>query len=116
MARSIPRDRALTAEDRAYLHSRGLHAEVERLDEMYGSAEEEDLLETDDDPNERMPYSDWGYADLQEEIKLRNAGDYRAPEHVMSATGKKDDLVSRLEEDDARYPQAADLSYAESAG
>ena len=55
--------------------------------------EDEAEAETDED-DEVAPYSEWEYADLQNEAKERD----------LSAKGSKEQLIQRLEEHDAAQP------------
>lgn len=66
-------------------------------DESNSDDAEEDESEDgeDDDSEEAAPYAEWDYADLKEEAGNRN----------LSKSGSKEQLVKRLEEDDASAPE-----------
>lgn len=88
MARKVPTDRSLSAEDREYLHSRGQHALVARMDAEYGDSEAEP------DEGEELPdYESMTVDALRSEIAGRGL-----PQPGASA--KKADLISALERDD----------------
>lgn len=106
MARTIPNDQPLSDEDREYLLIRGKVGLIEHLDREFPSKSdepeeevqpasqqpvEEDFLEDDEDDEDDGPvYENLAVADLKAELKRRG----------LSPDGKKDDLVSRLYNDD----------------
>jgi hypothetical protein len=86
MSRDVPMDRALSDEDRTYLHARGQHQTVEMLDERFGTADDGDnevVVDTD--------YEEWTVKDLQDELKERG----------LPVSGKQSELAARLHEHDA---------------
>lgn len=85
MARSVDRNKPLSDYDRAYLESRGMDALIASIDDRFpggaGGADEE------------LPaYEDMTVEDLKLELGERN----------LAVTGKKDELVARLRQDDGR--------------
>lgn len=94
MTRQIPRDQPLSDEDRAYLHARGQHAEVARLDEAYpadgsDANAEEAVLEGGE---ERPDWENMTVPQLDAEIDRVN----EVYDADLTKDGKKDDKVARL--------------------
>ena len=86
MSQEVPRDRALTEQEREYLHSRGQHDRVAMQDAAYPQEDpEEDSEEAD------APYTEWTKAELQAECETRG----------LSKSGTVAELAQRLEENDA---------------
>jgi hypothetical protein len=50
------------------------------------------------------PYTAWKVPDLQDEVKARNEQRPDESTHLKPKSAKKEDLVSALEADDAKYP------------
>lgn len=94
MTRQIPRDQSLTEEDRAYLHARGLHAEVERLDNEYPSAGSEADEESTTETMPDYTATGWTLAKLQAEVGRLNA-EYNAN---LTDDGTKAEIIERLTE------------------
>lgn len=72
-------------------------------DEAEADEEAEPTSESDDELDDELPYSridyeSWTVADLQAEIRDRNAS--RDEENELSLSGRKVDLIDRLVEDD----------------
>lgn len=86
----------LSEEDRDFLMSRGQDVKVNNLDKIYANhahrarvlaeAEGEDVVVDEDDS-----YSEWTVSDLRAELAVRE----------LDTTGKKPELVARLEQNDA---------------
>lgn len=93
MSRRVDMSGPLSEDDREYLHSRGLHETVARVDAEHSTADEEP--EGDDDPG----YETWTHADLQAEIDDRNQ--YLTDDKKMARSGKVADLAARLRAYDA---------------
>lgn len=72
-------------------HQDAMEAKKAEADEAESESAEEDDEDTD--------YDSWTVQELTEEIKARNAEEGR--ETPISTTGKKDELVARIREDDA---------------
>ena len=87
MTREVPMNRALSEDDRVYLHARGQHQTVDMLDERFGVASDSDDNEVAVDND----YENWTVKDLQDE----------SDERGLPRSGKKDELVARLREHDA---------------
>lgn len=85
MSREVPMDRALSEEDRVYLHARGQHQTVDMLDEKFGVLDDDTEVAVDTD------YENWTVKDLQDELKDRQ----------LPVSGKQGELVARLRENDA---------------
>lgn len=68
-------------------------------------ADDEDEVVTDDSASDEdadvPPYDKWKKSELVEEIQARNESEERTAETRISTQGSKDDLVARLEADDA---------------
>lgn len=99
MSRNIKRGAKLSDNDRVYLASRpgGVAAyEVERKEGSPATEEDFSTFSGDSDGGSgpvgegEDPYLDWSVEDLREELKARE----------LSTTGKKAELVARLEESD----------------
>lgn len=100
MSRIIPTDRALTPEDREYLQTRANHDLIRMLDEQYG---------------DHIPSEDAGQVDAQEMAALEqrwldgeDANKFKVSElqalataRDLDTTGKKADLIGRLQQYDA---------------
>lgn len=106
MSREVDLSKPLSDEDREYLHSRGLHTTVERMDSQFGSEPTDPDAADNSAPapggDEQPPenYNEWTVQDLQEEIRERN--ETAPPDRQMPVVGKKPELVARLQEDDRR--------------
>jgi hypothetical protein len=85
MSRDVPMDRALSEEDRTYLHARGQHQTVDMLDERFGVLDEDTEVAVDTD------YENWTVQDLKDELKDRQ----------LPVSGKQEELAARLREHDA---------------
>lgn len=100
MTRQVPVDKPLSDEDRTYLHARGEHALVERIDNDHGkadgAAEGDDLFDVDDD----RPYDEWTKAELDAEIQVRNAAPGRPADKQLAKGGTIADKAERLRADD----------------
>lgn len=84
MSRNVPMDKPLSDSDRDYLLSRGMEARVAQLDERFGAPEP-------DDDGFDTNYEEWTVAELEDELRRRK----------LSTSGKKPDLVNRLQASDA---------------
>ncbi len=91
----IPTDRALSADDRAYLLMRGEDARVAWFDQTYpaGAAAEAEA-EGDEEGDD---YDKWTVAELDTRIKALN----EEGAEITPASGKKADLIAALREYDA---------------
>jgi hypothetical protein len=85
MSRDVPMDRALSEEDRTYLHARGQHQTVDMLDERFGVLDDDTEVAVDTD------YENWTVQDLKDELKDRQ----------LPVSGKQEELAARLREHDA---------------
>jgi hypothetical protein len=88
MSRKIDVDGPLSESDREYLHSRGQHALVERMDHEYQEPEPEDGGDGEPDTN----YDAWTVKELQDECEERG----------IPKSGTKPELVARLREHDGQ--------------
>jgi len=98
MSLVIPRNRALTDEERKYLLMRGEESRVKTQDQQYpadAEAEAEEELEDD--------YDDWTVPELQAQVKTRVEGGAT----ITPASSKKADLIAALRQDDAANVEAA---------
>src|SRR5687768_1241803 len=117
MSKQVPRDKPLSADDRAYLLMRGQQSTVEYLDQQFPPEDEadldEDLDETDededlddeeeedledDDEDEEPDYDSWTVQQLKDELTTRTDDEGA----VLSTTGNKAELAARLREHDAQ--------------
>lgn len=94
MSRQVDLTAPLSEDDRNYLHSRGLHTTVERVDAEHGT----EVPSEGDGEEEPLNYNEWTVQELQDEIRDRNMN--RPVDNQLSVAGKKPDLVARLEADD----------------
>lgn len=81
MSRQVPRNKALSDEDRAYLLGHGEDILVAQLDEQFGAVVDEDS----------DPYEEWSAEDLRTELGERG----------LAKSGSKAEMAARLREDDA---------------
>lgn len=79
------------------LHDQMLASNAEAM------APKEETLDGSDSGDEAVPYDQWPLAELQAEVKERNA-EGRTPQ--LKATGTKAELAKVLEADDAAHPAA----------
>lgn len=91
MSRTVPYDRPLSDEDRAYLEMRGEHARVEQLDRDYPPSEVEIEDLDDEEDGDVEDYSTWNKAELVAEAKERE----------LDHNGTAEVLRARLMENDA---------------
>lgn len=107
MARLV-KEGFLSAEDEAYLRSRGQDVAADRLLELYGGessgpdVEEPDAEEPDADGDTYDDAAVWKVSDLRDELTRRNEDRLNAGLSPFSTTGKREELVARLREDDSR--------------
>jgi len=87
----------LSDETRAWLLSRGQDVLVHRLDQQWEDQRanepvtHEVITQDNDEDEEIPPYWEWSKSELVEELKARG----------LDTSGRKEELVARLEEDDA---------------
>lgn len=93
MARDIPMDGPLTAEDRKYMEDRGRYAEIERLDNEFGRLDV-DENETDEVTEPADEYDAFTNKELQAELEGRG----------LDSRGNKAEMIARLRENDAQGP------------
>lgn len=102
MTRQVPVDKPLSDADRNYLHARGEHALVERIDADHGksdgAAAGDNLFEDEEDDR---PYEDWTAAELDAELDVRNNAPGRPADKKLAKSGKVADKAARLRSDDA---------------
>jgi hypothetical protein len=92
MSRDVPMDRALSEEDRTYLHARGQHQTVDMLDERFGVLDDDtEVLDDDTEVAVDTDYENWTVQDLKDELKDRQ----------LPVSGKQEELAARLREHDA---------------
>jgi hypothetical protein len=97
----------LSKEDREYMLSRGRESELADLDTFHASLKDPDLARVEapaitvDQTDE--PYTKWKVAELEEEIRLRNA-EREDIDKIEPSSGVKADLVAALEADDTQNP------------
>lgn len=96
MSRQIPRDRALTDEERTYLLMRGEDSRIATQDQQFPPDDEVEDVEGDN-------YEEWTVAELQAEIKTR----VEAGSEITPASSKKADLVAALRANDAEAEDEA---------
>jgi len=96
MSLEIPRNRALTDEERAYLLMRGEESRVKTQDQQYPA----DMDEAEEEPDD---YDDWTVPELQAQVKTRVEGGAT----ITPASSKKVDLIAALRQDDAANVEAA---------
>lgn len=109
MSRDIPQDQPLTEEDRKYLLDRGAwgQALITRIDENFPveapvALEEEADEETATGDSVGVDWTAYTKTELVAEIDRRNAEG--GPQ--LDRVGTKQELVNRLDEDDARRAEA----------
>lgn len=85
MSQLVETNKPLTAQEREYLHSRGQHQVVDKVDAEYGVDDAED---SDELPES---YNDWKTPELKAELKARK----------LPVSGTDAELIARLEESDA---------------
>lgn len=99
MSRRVDFDGPLSESDREYLHSRGLHQAVAKVDEEFGTDNEPHADGVPAGNPEDPGYENWTVRDLQDEIRERNKE--LATDQHMLLTGKQAELAARLRADDA---------------
>lgn len=103
MSRDVPVDQPLSDEDREYLHTRGYHDMVDRIDRDFpgGGTPSEVTNESFVDNPEDVPdedqddYDSWTSAELETELKNRN----------LAYSGTNAQKIQRLRADDAARAQ-----------
>lgn len=104
MSLQIPRNRALTDEERAYLLMRGEESRVKTQDQQYPADMDDSDEELEDDSDEEPDdYDDWTVPELQAQVKTRVEGGAT----ITPASSKKADLIAALRQDDAANAEAA---------
>lgn len=93
MSRYVPRDKALSADDRSYLESRGgIYASlIQQLDTEYGTGVPEPEPVVEEEVQDGDGYEDMTNAQLEAMLQNRD----------LSKSGTKTDLIARLRASDA---------------
>jgi hypothetical protein len=107
----------LSDENREFLVARSKDTLIAQLDREWANIKhhqdemdrrkaeaESSEVDTDEDDDEDPDYDLWTVAELTTEIEARNQEEGR--EEPISTKGKKDELVARIREDDARETSA----------
>jgi hypothetical protein len=89
----------LSEEDKAYLRSWNRHDEIPGEEPPEGTEPATGFESRHQEEAGDKSYDDMSKAELKAEIEKRNAG--YDEEYQLSVSGNKDELISRLEEDDA---------------